>query len=296
MKKTVFLWMILFLVFIAGIHAYGQQAAQPQYEKEAAPVSVHKISTHVFEVRGGDGANCSFIVGERGVFVIDAKMSAKTAREMTAVIKHTTNKPISYVILTHSDGDHVDGLTGFSGRPDIIAHVNCAKDIEKVNENKSEKLPLPNETFDGRMNIYSGRFHVELLYFGPAHTDGDAVILVPDDKVAIVGDLFFKGMDPIIHSEKNGNSFGLANVLARIAELDAQTYLSGHSEPVTREDIDALRKNIVETQNRVKNMFAENKTLDEVKKALGVSAEQGRWPSLVEIIFQELANADKAKH
>jgi glyoxylase-like metal-dependent hydrolase (beta-lactamase superfamily II) len=234
-------------------------------------------------------------VGEKGVFVIDAKMSAKTAREMTAAIKQTTNKPISYVILTHSDGDHVDGLTEFSGRPDIIAHVNCAKDIEKVNENRSEKIPLPNETFDGQLNIYSGKFQIELHYFGPAHTDGDAVILVPEDKVAIVGDLFFKGRNPIIHSEKNGNSFGLVNVLDKIAALDAQTYLSGHTEPVTREDIEALRKSIVETQNRVKNMFTENKTLDEVKKSLGVSAEQGRFPPLAEIIFQELTNADKAK-
>lgn len=296
MKKTVALWMILFAILITGIPANGQQAAQPQYEEKVDPVSVHKISAHVYEVRGGDGANCSFILGEKGVFVIDAKMSSKTAREMEAAIKQTTAKPISHVILTHSDGDHVDGLMGLSGNLDIVAHVNCARDIEKVNENRSEKIPLPNETFDSRMNLYSGKFHIELLYFGPAHTDGDVVILVPADKVAIMGDLFFKGMDPIIHGEKNGNSTGLVNVLGKAAQLDAQIYLSGHAAPAAKEDIEVLRRSIVEKQNIVRNMFAENKTLDQVKKALGVSAEPGRWPSLAEIIYQELANGEKDKH
>jgi len=88
-------------------------------------------------VRGGDGANCSFIVGEKEVFVIDAKMTAQSAKYMIAAIKQTTDKPISHIILTHSDGDHVNGLSGFSGIPDIIAHANCAKDIEKAQVEKT---------------------------------------------------------------------------------------------------------------------------------------------------------------
>jgi cyclase len=293
MKKISIPWVILFTLFIGGSPASGQQAGQPsQYSQEAAPVSVHQISPHVYEVRGGDGANCSFIVGEKGVFVIDAKMTARSAKEMIAAIKKTTGKPISHIILTHSDGDHVNGLSGFSGTPDIIAHINTAEHIKKANESGTEKVPLPNETFDCRMSIYSGNVQIDLLYYGKAHTDGDIMILVPDDNVAIVGDLFFKGMDPLIHRNKNGSSFGLVNVLSRMTELDAQTYLSGHAEPVAKTEIEDLRKRIIETQNKIKAMVAEEKTLDEVKKALGVSAEQGRWPSLVEVIYLELADKD----
>lgn len=294
MKKVCILWIIFFVPLIIASSIFGQQAAQPpQYIQEAAPVSIYKISPHVYEVRGGDGANCSFIVGEKEVFLIDAKMTEESAKEMIAAIKKTTNKPISHVIFTHSDGDHVNGLSGISGAPDIIAHINSAKHIEQANETRTEKVPLPNETFDSRMSIYSGKFQIDLLYFGPAHTDGDIVILVPEDKVAIIGDLFFKGQDPLIHMNKNGSSFGLVNVLSRITELDVETCLSGHAEPVAKIEVEDLRKRIIETQNKIKVMVEEDKTLDEVKKALGVSTGQSRWRSLAEVIYLELTGNDQ---
>ena len=143
------------------------------------------------------------------------------------------------------------------------------------------------------MSIYSGKFRVDLFYFGPAHTDGDIVIIVPDDKVAIIGDLFFKDRDPLIHMNKNGSSFGLVNVLSRITELDAETHLSGHAEPVEKTEVEDLRKRIIETQNKIKVMVEEDKTMDEIKKALGVSTGQSRWRSLAEVIYLELTGNDK---
>jgi len=293
MKNKTILSVILFAMVIAGLPVFGQQSSQPpQYRQEATSVSVHQISTHVYEVRGGEGANCSVIVGEKEAFLIDAKMTSKSAKEMMVAIKKIINKPISRIILTHSDGDHVNGLPGLAGTPDIIAHLNTASHIEKANESSTDKVPLPNETFDSRMSIYSGKFRIDLLYFGPAHTDGDIVILVPDDKIAIIGDLFFKGQDPLIHRNKNGTSYGLVSVLGRIAELDVQTCLSGHAEPVSKADVEDLRKKIIEVQKQVKTMVEDGKTLDEVKKSLGVSAEQGRWPSLGEVIYLELSGND----
>jgi cyclase len=289
-RKAGIIYAISFFVLIIGLPVFGQQAGQPpQYRQAAAPVSVHQISPHVYEVRGGAGANCSFIVGEDEVFVIDAKMSAESAREMISLIKQTTDKPISHIILTHSDGDHVNGLPGFPGNLDIIAHANSLKHIEKANEGGKEKIPLPNETFSDRMSMYSGKLRIDLIYFGPGHTDGDIVILVPEDQVAIMGDLFFKGRDPLIHKIKNGSSFGLARALLEIIGLDAQTYLSGHAEPVDKTEVEGLYRHITEIQDKIKTMAGEGKTVDEVKRALGVPTGQGRWPSLAEIIYQEIA-------
>jgi len=282
MRKACILLAISFLVLISGMPAFGQQAGQPpQYRQAAAPVSVHQISPHVYELRGGAGANCSFIVGEEDVFVIDAKMSAESVKEMLSFIRQTTDKPISHIILTHSDGDHVNGLSGFPVNLDIIAHDNTAKHIEKV--------PLPNETFSDRMSMYSGRLRIDLIYFGPAHTDGDIVIYVPEDQVAILGDLFFKGRDPLIHMNKNGSSFGLTRALNEIIGLDAKTYISGHAEPVAKTEVEDLYRRIIEIQDKVKTMAGEGKTVDEVKKAMGISTEQSFWPSLAEVIYKEIA-------
>ena len=278
------------LCFISVLPAFGQQQGTqpPQYQMESAPVTIHKISSHVYEVRGGIGANSAFIVGDKGIFVIDAKMDSRSAKEMIGAIARITEKPVSHILLTHSDGDHVNGLTGFPGNIDIIAHNNSAKHMKHFNETGQEKIPLPNETFSHRMNLYSGDLEISLFYLGPAHTDGDVVIYVPEDNVAIIGDLFFKGRDPLIHMHKNGNSSGLIRALQEIIDLDAGSYLSGHAEPVGKSEIENLRKNIIEKQDKIRDMVKDGKSLNEVKQAFGISIEKSRWPSLAEVIYLEL--------
>ncbi len=289
MRKQKFFGLVFLVMFIYALPAAAQQQAQPpQYRQEAAPVTVHRISNHVYEVRGGDGANSAFIVGDKEVYAVDAKMSRQSAEDMMAAIKKTTDKPVTHMLLTHSDGDHVVGLVGFPDSLDIVAHTNSAKHMAAANETAEEKMPLPNEIFHNRMQMSMGELKIDLFYFGPAHTDGDVVIYIPEDEVAIIGDLFFNDRDPLIHMHKNGNSSGLAGVLGKIIDLDAKTYLSGHAEPVSKQEIEDLHKKIVETRGSVKAMVDAGKSLDEVKKAMGISTEPSRWKSLAEVVYLEL--------
>lgn len=285
-KITSLLW---FFFLFALLPVHGQETKQPpQYRQAPAPLSIHQISKHVYEVRGGAGANSAFIIGNNAVYVIDAKMTEQSAKDMTEAIKKTTDKPVRYLLLTHSDGDHVNGIPGLPSVIDIIAHENCAKNIVKANKESGVKIPVPNITFSENMSLSDGDLEMDLLYFGPAHTDGNIVINIPDDRVAVIGDLFFRGMDPLIHKHKNGSSSGFAGVLKKIADLNAEKYLSGHAEPVTRAEIEDLRKTIMDKREKVNEMIKAGKTLDEVKKAFGIPAGQSRWPSLVEIIYSEM--------
>lgn len=278
---------ILFLFFT--LQVYGQQKKQPpQYMQTPEPVSVHQVSDHVYEVRGGAGANSAFVVGDSEVFAIDAKMTGQSAGDMISAIRKVTDKPIKYLLLTHSDGDHVNGIPGFPENIDIVSHINSAKDITRANESGQIKLPLPDITFTDRMNLYDGDLELNLIYFGPAHTDGNIVVFIPTDKIAVIGDLFFKGMDPLIHKHKNGTSAGFVSVLKNIADLNADKYLSGHAAPVGKAEIEALRTSIMEKREKVGNMVRTGKTLDDIKKAFGIPAGQSRWPSLVEIIYGEM--------
>ena len=201
MSKKRILCIVSIMLLISALPALGQQKKPqpPQYSQEPVPITIHRISNHVYEVRGGSGANCAFIVGDKEVFVIDAKMSDQSAKDMIKAIKETTDKPISHLLITHSDGDHVNGINAFPENIVIIAHDNSAKHMKNENEKGNLIIRLPNKTFDSRMNLHSGGLEIDLLYFGPAHTDGDTVIYIPDDNVAILGDLFVKGMDPIVH-------------------------------------------------------------------------------------------------
>ena len=245
----------------------------------------------LYQVSGGVG-NAFFLVGPDEVLVVDAKISADAARQMLAEIKKVTDKPVRQVVLTHSDGDHVGGLAGFPPGLTIVAHANARQDMVAANAAAAAKLPLPNVTFTKDMTLFMGDTEVRLLYFGPAHTNGDVVIFIPSQKVAIVGDLLFLDRDPLVHAAKHGSSFGLVAVLKQLLALDADLYLSGHAEGADKKAVAALTAKIEDKQAKVKALVNQGKTLAEVKAALGETAAPAagaaRWPSLVETIYQEL--------
>ena len=198
------------------------------------------------------------------------------------------------VILTHSDGDHVGGLAGFPQPLTIIAQVNARQEMVQANAAGSTKLPLPNETFAKELTLFVGDTPVQLLYFGPAHTSGDIVIYFPTEKAAVVGDLIFIGRDPLIHTNKHGTSFGLVSVLRSIVRLDANLFFSGHADGVDKNAVRALAADIAEKQAAIKTIVEHGGTLADAKKALNIADQPAapggrRWPSLVEVIYQELA-------
>lgn len=263
-------------------------------QQPAPAISVEKIRGNIYQLKGGAGANTGFIVGEKNVVVIDAKMTEDSGKQMVNAIKKLTPLPIGWIIITHSDQDHVNGLVGFPQGVPIISHENTRVHMDKAFRSPRERIYLPNVTFSEKLTIYqdagSQTKRINLFYFGPAHTDGDAVVYFPDEKIVFIGDLIFIGRDQLIHRHKNGNTSGLVKALRSIMNLDAEIFVSGHSDPVTRQTIQDHIRSIEDKQVKIAALVKEGKTLDQVKKVYGIDEQQGssRWPSLVEIIYLEL--------
>jgi len=93
----------------------------------AAPLMVHQLKPNVYWIEGG-GGNSGVIVGDKGVIVVDAKTTPAAGKELLEDIAKITPKPVTTVILTHSDGDHVNGLASFPAGITIIAHENNKKE------------------------------------------------------------------------------------------------------------------------------------------------------------------------
>jgi glyoxylase-like metal-dependent hydrolase (beta-lactamase superfamily II) len=267
-------------------------AAQPQ----PAPLSALPLKGGVYWVKGGSGANTGFIIGSKAVIVIDAKMTPESARSMLAEIAKLTPRPVKHIILTHSDGDHVNGLSGFPKGLEIFAHASTRKDMEAAfkDPKMSALVPyLPKKTVTADRTLNLAGVRLTLNYFGPAHTSGDLVVHLPSQKIAFVGDLAFIGRDPLIHRQKGGTSFGLVQVLNKILTLDADTFISGHSDPLTKTELRGLLNSIQDKQAKVKALIQQGKSLEEIKTAFGLTEAPAqparRFASLVEIIYQELS-------
>ena len=282
------------LAAAAAAPAPTRSAPKPQ-QPQPVPLSVEPLRGGVYWVKGGSGANAGVVIGEKEVIVIEAKMTEESAKAMLAEIKKLTPNPVKYVVLTHSDGDHVNGLSGFPKGLTIVAHTNTKKDMEEAfkDPKMSALLPyLPNETVAGDRPLNIDGVRVDLHYFGPAHTSGDLVVCIPDQKIAFVGDLVFIGRDPLIHRHKGGTSFGLVQTLKKILALDADTFISGHNDPLTKADIQGLVTSIEDKQAKVKALIQEGKSLEEIKAAFGITEAPGqaarRRPSFIETIYLEL--------
>src|ERR1700748_3100548 len=86
------------LATLAGV-AMGQ--APPP----TTPFVTHQLKPNIYWIEGG-GGNSTVVVGTNGVIVVDAKTTKAGGQELLGDIAKITPKPVTTVLLTHSDGDH----------------------------------------------------------------------------------------------------------------------------------------------------------------------------------------------
>jgi cyclase len=281
---------------LARVLLFSLMAMGLGFSQQPSAITAEKITDNIYIVKGGI-ANAGFIIGANEVTAIDAGMTADSAQKTIDEIKKVTPKPLTRMILTHSDGDHVNGLSGFPKGLEIISSSGAKKEMEEAFKapNAQALQPyLPGKTFTDKMALDLGSERVELLHFGPAHTSGDAIVFFPARKLAFVGDLVFIGRDPLIHRVKGGTSSGLIKTLQALVKLDADRYVPGHGGIATKSDIEALVKGLQEKQEKVKTLVREGKTLGEVKQAFGMPDTPAKpggmsFPSVVEIMYLELS-------
>ena len=118
-------------------------------------------------------------MGEKGVIVIDAKISPASGKELLEDVGKITAEPVNTVILTHSDRDHVNGLAAFPTRITIIAQENNKKEQERAIAAGGKDAPsadhLPTRLITrNKDHIKVDDVPLELLHWGPAHTSGSS--------------------------------------------------------------------------------------------------------------------------
>jgi alkyl sulfatase BDS1-like metallo-beta-lactamase superfamily hydrolase len=81
-----------------------------------------KVTDHIYQVRGLDISNITFIEAPEGVIVMDPLVSAEVAKAgLDLYRKHRGNKPVVAVIHSHSHIDHYGGVKGVVSQEDIDA-------------------------------------------------------------------------------------------------------------------------------------------------------------------------------
>ncbi len=74
----------------------------------------------MYQVRGRDISNITFVEGEKGIIVIDPLVTPPAAKAaLDLYFQHRPQKPIVAVIYTHSHADHYGGVKGIISEADV---------------------------------------------------------------------------------------------------------------------------------------------------------------------------------
>jgi cyclase len=270
-----------------GTLAVAAMAQPPQQ----APFVTHQLKPNIYWIEGG-GGNSTVIVGTNGVIVVDAKTTKAGGQELLDDIAKITPKPVTTVILTHSDGDHVNGLAAFPAGVKVIAHENNKKEQEAALAAGGRGAPpadhQPTQVITkGKETLTIEGEKLELYHWAPAHTSGDLIVYLPKDKIVATGDIIATSNPyPRIHDEKNGSTEGWLTTAKAMAALDADTFIPGHGTIQTKADIQKRIADAEARRTQVKEMVAQGKSLDEIKAAVGDN-EKLNYKSWTQVCYDE---------
>ena len=206
----------LTLILSSGIlpAAVGGRQAPPQPE----PIHVQLLSTGavLYMLRGG-GSSSIVLVRDQDVVLIDSKPPSRT-QEVVDAVSLVTERPITTIINSHAHIDHTGGNLGIPGVVDIVAHERAKAAMQKMEAFTGPGAKfLPNKTVVDKMSLFEGRERIDLYYFGPGHTDGDLVVVLPGHDIAYLGDLFpAKGRAPLIDRAHGGSGIAFPDTLDKV--------------------------------------------------------------------------------
>src|SRR5207244_3154818 len=153
----------------------------------------------------GGGGNTAVYVGANGVTVVDAK-NPGWGQPILDKIKTITEKPVTMLINTHTHGDHVSGNVEFPATVDIVVQENTKANMEKMDIFKQNNgRGMAKRTFKDKMTLGKGADQIDLYYYGPGHTNGDALVVFPALRTAHIGDLFAGKNLPLVDGANGGS-------------------------------------------------------------------------------------------
>ena len=207
----------------------------------------HGVHLDIDDGYHGDICNASFVVGSKGVAVIDTGGSIKVGNQLRDAISKVTSLPVLYVINTHVHPDHIYGNAAFlpsnlkEAKPEFVGHEKLANAMElrkeqyaKLNarllgdDAKGSELVKPtisvkiNQTPNVNLDI-GGRI-LTLTAHEVAHTNTDLSVMDSKTSTLFTGDLLFIERTPVLE----GDIKGLIREVEQLKNSHALQVVPGH--------------------------------------------------------------------
>ena len=237
-RKPLFTRAAIAAAACAGLWIAWAQNQQP------AELKLEKVTDSLW-VLIGDGGNVAVFPTAEGVILVDDKF-AQDGPQILAKVKSVSDKPIRYVLNTHQHGDHTGGNANLlAANAEIIIQKNA-----RANMAAAEMPGIPRITFSDESQVFLGGKQVLARYLGRGHTNGDAVIYFPGERVLHTGDLFTNGA-PLCDTSAHCSIKEWDKTLEKAMQFDADKIIPGHGPVMTKADLAKYIKLVGTFRDRV---------------------------------------------
>jgi len=283
---------------------HGSLAAQAPATNQAARTGSLKqiIPGHYVYTTNNEGRlfNSGVVATTDGVLVFDALDTDAIARAERQAIANVIKQPVRYLV---SSPFHDPFNGGSAVYADVfkIAHENYrAGLIDQMQRGNVpadvQRMRMPTATYRDRMTFYLGGKEIQVLHFGSAHTKGDSVLFVPQDRIAYLSEVFFNEEFP---NMAGGYGVSWVRALDALKALDADIFIPGHG-PIpddpkqTRAALDRARQILVDARDGIQNEIGRGATEDQAVAAVKLDqysklyAFMGQREVVLRRIYREL--------
>lgn len=197
------------------------------------------------------GGTIGWLASDDALVVVDTQYSETAPDCWSGLQERSARSTIDAVLNTHHHGDHTGGNGAFQPHAErIVAHQNVPvfqRRSAQQSDNAADQV-YASETFHTTWSADIGDETVRAVYYGPAHTGGDAVIHFEKANVVHVGDLVFNRAYPFIDVPGGASTVGWIDALEQIHDTytDDTIFIFGHGAPQhgitgSRDDLLAMR-------------------------------------------------------
>ena len=221
--------------------------------------------------------NSGVIVTNDGVVVLDALNSEAVAKAQRAAIATTIRQPVRVLVSSTFHDNYSKGNIAYAdvlkvGHEDYRADLLALMQRQNVSA-EEQTARLPNQTFRDRLTLYQGGKEIQVLHVGRAHTRGDSIVFVPQDRIVYLSELYFADQLLFIN---DGYGLDWLRALDAVEALGADIFVPGHG-PIpadpreTRQGLQRFRQMLVDVRDAVQKEVARGATEDQAVAAI-------RWP------------------
>ena len=238
--------------------------AQAQFGSEPSKLEVIKVRDDIYVISNVavPGLVTALITNE-GVVLVDDKFEIDHDNIM-AMLKTVTNQPVKYVINTHYHGDHSGGNAKLQALG-VLAVASTEALASMVAANQAGQ---PNITVGDHAELHIGGKTVEIHKVGAAHTNGDVVVLFPQQRVLAAGDIFANGPGTsaqLVDYRGGGSAKAWPKAVEQALTLQFDTVIPGHGLVSTKADLSAYRDRTVRFSETLAALVGQGKSRADIE-------------------------------